>query len=197
MQPNHRLLPWAAIVALMLGGPEGCGYNDVIDADEGCKAAWAEVENQYKRRADLVPSLVETVKGAAKFETDTLLKVVEARSNVAGIKLDKDLIDSPERLKQFEEAQGKLSGALSRLMVVVEKYPDLKASASFQALQAQLEGTENRITVARRRFILAVQDYNQVVLHFPSMLGAKLRGKEVRATFQGPAGAENPPEVKF
>ncbi len=192
----QRSLVLSSFVALLICTPS-CGFNDVIDADEGVKASWAEVENQYKRRADLVPNLVQTVKGAANFETDTLQKVVEARSKVAGMKVDSGVVDNPERLKQFEAAQQQLSGALSRLMVVVEKYPELKATASFQELQAQLEGTENRITVARKRFIETVRDYNQVVLRFPSMIGAKMRGKEVRATFQAPAGAEVPPEVKF
>ena len=183
-------------VALLVSAA-GCGFNEVIESDEDVKAAWGEVENQYKRRADLVPNLVSTVKGAANFETDTLQKVVEARSKVAGVKVDSSVIDNPEKLKAFEGAQQQLSGALSRLMVVVEKYPDLKASASFQALQAQLEGTENRITVARKRFITAVADYNKVVLRFPSMIGAKMRGKDVRPTFEGAPENATPPAVKF
>jgi LemA protein len=187
----------AATLLLTLTALPACGFNDVIDADESVKAAWAEVENQYKRRADLVPNLVSTVKGAANFEQETLTKVVEARSKVAGVKIDSSTVDSPEKLRQFEAAQGQLSGALARLMVVVEKYPELKATASFQELQAQLEGTENRITVARKRFIDGVRDYNQVVLRFPSLIGAKLRGKEVRPTFTAPAEAQTPPDVKF
>jgi LemA protein len=182
---------------LLLGLLGGCGFNEVIDADENVKAGWAEVENQYKRRADLVPNLVQTVKGAANFETDTLQKVVEARSKVAGIKVDSSVTESPQKLREFEAAQQQLGGALSRLMVVVEKYPDLKSSASFQELQAQLEGTENRITVARKRFIEAVAEYNKIVQRFPSMIGAKMRGKEVRPTFEGTPDAANPPQVKF
>ncbi len=174
-----------------------CGFNDIIDADEGVKAAWAEVENQYKRRADLVPNLVNTVKGTAKFEKETLTQVVEARAKVAGVKVDGATVADPAKLQQFEAAQAQLSGALSRLMVVVEKYPDLKASASFQELQAQLEGTENRVTVARKRFIEEVRGYNQLVLRFPSMIGAKLRGKAVRPTFVGTPAAEVPPAVTF
>jgi LemA protein len=175
----------------------GCGYNEVVVRDEDVKAAWAEVENQYKRRADLVPNLVNVVKGNANFEKSTLESVVEARSKVAGVKVDQSVIDDPAKLKQFEEAQQKLSGALSRLMVVVERYPDLKATESYRDLQAQLEGTENRITVARKRFIESVAEYNKTVQVFPSSIGASMRGKAVRPTFSAPAGLEKPPEVKF
>lgn len=184
-----------ALVGLM--GLAGCGFNSVVEADEDVKAAWAEVDNQYKRRADLVPSLVNTVKGAANFEQETLQKVVEARSKVGSVQVDSSTIDNPAKLQQFEAAQSQLSGALSHLMVVMEKYPELKATAGFQDLQSQLEGTENRIAVARKRFIAAVADYNKEVLTFPTMIGAKMRGKDVRPTFQGTPGQENPPEVKF
>src|ERR1044071_5091593 len=142
---------WLAGLATLLWLSSGCGYNEVIERDEEVKAAWAEVENQYKRRADLVPNLVNVVKGNANFEKSTLESVVEARSKVAGVKVDQSVIDDPAKLKQFEEAQQQLSGALSRLMVVVERYPELKATESYRDLQAQLEGTENRITVARKR----------------------------------------------
>jgi LemA protein len=175
----------------------GCGYNDVIDRDEEVKAAWAEVQNQYQRRADLVPNLVNVVKGSAEFERDTLQKVVEARASVGSMKVDASIIDDPAKLQAFEAAQSKLSGALSRLLVVSEAYPDLKASAQFRDLQAQLEGTENRITVARRRFIESVSEYNKTVLRFPSSIGAGLRGKQVRPTFQGDPANEKPPQVKF
>lgn len=176
----------------------GCGFNLVIDKDEEVKAAWAEVENQYQRRAELVPNLVNVVKGAANFEQETLRQVIEARSKVAGMKVDAGVLDDPARFKQFEQAQAQLSGALSRLLVTVERYPDLKATAAFRDLQAQLEGTENRIAVARRRYIETVADYNKVVLRFPSMIGAKLRGKGVRPTFTTTvAGADRAPEVKF
>jgi LemA protein len=184
--------------AFLLGAPlAGCGYNEVIVRDEEVKASWAEVENQYKRRADLVPNLVNVVKGNASFEKSTLESVVEARSKVAGVKVDSSVIDDPQKLKQFEEAQQNLSGALSRLMVVVERYPELKATESYRDLQAQLEGTENRITVARKRFIESVAEYNKVVQVFPSSIGASMRGKSVRPTFSAPAGLEKPPEVKF
>jgi LemA protein len=189
-----RLIP---VLVLALSSFLGCGYNDVIERDEEVKGAWAEVQNQYQRRADLVPNLVNVVKGSAKFEQDTLQKVVDARASVGSMKIDASIVDDPEKLKQFEAVQAKLSGALSRLLVVSEAYPDLKASAQYRDLQAQLEGTENRIAVARRRYIQSVADYNKVVLMFPSSIGAGMRGKKERPTFQGDAANEKPPEVKF
>jgi LemA protein len=187
---------WLACVGLLCLSAFGCGYNEVIDRDEGVKAAWAEVENQYQRRADLVPNLVKVVKGAANFEKETLEAVVKARSKVGSVQVDASTIDNPEKLKQFEQAQGELSSALSRLLVVSENYPDLKAVAGFRDLQAQLEGTENRITIARRRFIEAVQAYNQVVLRFPTSVGASMRGKKERPTFSATTpGADKAPEV--
>jgi LemA protein len=175
----------------------GCGYNEVVERDEDVKSAWAEVQNQYKRRADLVPNLVSVVKANANFEQETLQKVVEARSKVSSINVDSSVIDDPAKLKQFEAAQQQLSGALSRLMVVVEKYPELKASDAFRDLQSQLEGTENRVAVARKRYIDSVADYNKVVQVFPSSIGAGLRGKSVRPTFEAAPELEKPPEVKF
>ncbi len=176
----------------------GCGYNAVIDKDQAVQASWAEVQNQYQRRADLVPNLVNVVKGSAKFEQDTLTAVVEARSKVAGLKVDKSVLDDPAAFKRFEESQKQLGGALSRLLVSVERYPDLKASQSFRDLSAQLEGTENRIAVARRRYIESVAAYNAVVLKFPTMIGAKLRGMDVRPTFQATTeNADKAPKVEF
>ncbi|MET0283019.1 MAG: LemA family protein [Polyangiales bacterium] len=175
----------------------GCGYNTVVEKDQDVQSAWAEVQNQYKRRADLVPNLVNVVKGSANFEKETLEKVVEARASVGKVSVDASTIDDPEKLKEFEAAQNKLSGALGRLLVVSEQYPDLKASASFRDLQGQLEGTENRVTVARRRYIEAVGEYNKTVLVFPSSLGASLRGKKERPNFTGNPADENAPEVKF
>jgi LemA protein len=175
-----------------------CGYNAVVDRDEEVKAAWSEVENQYQRRADLVPNLVNTVKGAAGFEQETLREVTQARASATSIRADASILDDPERFKNFEAAQAQLSGALSRLLVVVERYPDLKASQAFRDLMIQLEGTENRIAVARRRYIESVAEYNKVVLRFPTSLGSKLRGKSVRPTFTATTpGAERAPEVKF
>lgn len=182
--------------ALSLGAV-GCGYNEVIERDEDVKASWSEVQNQYQRRTDLVPNLVNTVKGSAAFEKDTLEKVVEARSRVATLHVDSSTVDDPAKLKQFEDAQQQLSGALSRLMVVVERYPDLKSTAAYRDLQSQLEGTENRIAVARRRYIEAVAEYNKTVQLFPTSIGARLRGKSIRPTFEGDKGTEKPPEVKF
>ncbi len=194
---------WKTWVLLCLGmftvlGSAGCGYNEVIDRDEDVKAAWGEVENQYQRRADLVPNLVKTVQGSANFEKETLQKVVEARAKVGSLQVDASTIDDPQKLRQFEQAQQGLSSALSRLLVVAERYPDLKASQAFQDLQVQLEGTENRIAVARRRYVQAVAEYNKVVLRFPTSIGASLRGKSERPTFQATTpGAEKAPEVKF
>ena len=185
------------VLMLVVALTPACGYNVVIDRDEDVKASWAEVENQYKRRADLVPNLVKVVKGAANFEKETLTQVVEARSKVSQMKVDSSILDDPSKLQAFDKAQGQLSGALSRLMVVVEKYPDLKATAAFRDLQAQLEGTENRIAVARKRFIESVAEYNKVVLKFPTSIGSALRGKTERETFKGEAGQENPPEVEL
>jgi LemA protein len=193
-----RRAPALFLALFLFAAPlSGCGYNTVVERDEDVKASWAEVENQYKRRADLVPNLVNVVKGNANFEKSTLESVVEARSKVAGMKVDASVIDDPAKLKQFEEAQQNLSGALSRLMVVVERYPELKATESYRDLQAQLEGTENRITVARKRYIDSVSEYNKVVQLFPSSIGASMRGKSVRPTFSAPAGLDKPPEVKF
>ena len=174
-----------------------CGYNEVIDKDEDVKAAWSEVQNQYKRRADVVPNLVNVVKGSAAFEKDTLQSVVEARASVGKISIDSSTIDDPAKLQAFEAAQAKLSGALGRLLAVSEAYPDLKASAQFRDLQAQLEGTENRIAVARKRYIESVADYNKTVLHFPTSLGASIRGKKERPNFSGNPADETAPTVKF
>jgi LemA protein len=197
---THRpsaLLRALSVLPLALVALSGCGYNEVINNDENVKATWAEVQNQYKRRADLVPNLVKVVQGAANFERDTLQRVVEARSQVAGLKVDASTIDDPEKLQKFEQAQQQLGGALSRLLVVSENYPDLKASGAFRDLQAQLEGTENRIAVARGRYIESVSTYNKGVLNFPSSIGASLRGKKERPTFTGNAADEKAPEIKL
>lgn len=176
----------------------GCGYNKLQGLDEEVKGAWGEVQNQYQRRADLVPNLVSTVKGAANFEQETLQRVIEARSAATSIKVDANALNNPETFKKFEQAQNQLSGALSRLLVVVEKYPDLKANQNFQNLQAQLEGTENRIAVARKRYIESVAEYNKGVRFFPTNLTAKwLLGLEVRPTFSADEASQKPPAVKF
>jgi LemA protein len=197
-RPSALYRLWLSLFVLVFAiSSAGCGYNEVIERDEDVKAAWAEVQNQYKRRADLVPNLVKVVKGAAQFEQETLQKVVEARSKVGSIKVDSSTIDDPAKLKAFEQAQGELSGSLSRLLVVAERYPELKATDAYRDLQAQLEGTENRITVARKRFIDDVAEYNKVVARFPSSIGASMRGMKSRPTFEGTPGLEKPPEVNL
>ena len=191
---NWRVAGLAALVLALAG----CGYNSILGADEDVKAAWAEVQNQFQRRLDLVPNLVRTVKGAANFEKETLQAVVEARSKVAGLKVDASVLENPQAFAKFQQAQGALSGALARLMVVVERYPDLKATAAFRDLQAQLEGTENRIAVARRRYIGSVSGYNKLVRQFPTNLTARyLLDVEVRPTFEAESEAQKVPEVDF
>ncbi len=184
------------LVALL----SGCGVNNIPTFDEKVKSTWGQVENQYQRRADLIPNLVETVKGFAAQEKETLVAVTEARSKVSSMQVDSNLINDPQKLQQFEAAQQKLSGALSRLMVVVERYPDLKSNLNFLALQSQLEGTENRISVARRDYIGAVEQYNTEIRTFPgriwhSIMYSDLTLREVyEATSEG---AEEAPAVKF
>ena len=193
----ERVLPMAAAL-VVAPAAAGCGYNSVIDADENVKGAWAQVQNAYQRRADLIPNLVSTVKGAADFEKDTLQKVVEARSKVGQMTVDASIIDDPQKLKQFEQAQGELSGALSRLMVVAEQYPQLKATEAFRDLMVSLESTENRIGVERKHYIDAVAEYNKIVLKFPTSIGAGMRGKKERPTFEATTpNADKAPEVKF
>jgi LemA protein len=161
----------------------GCGYNTLQTTDEQIRANWAEVVNQYQRRADLIPNLVNTVKGYAAQEKDVLLGVTNARSRVGSIQATPELLNNPEAFAKFQAAQGELSSALSRLLVVAENYPQLKSDANFRELQAQLEGTENRITVARNRYIKAVQEYNVVVRSFPSNLTAMIFGYKVKPSF--------------
>ncbi len=177
-----------------------CGINDIPTYDEKVKSAWGQVENQYQRRADLIPNLVETVKGFAAQEQDTLTAVVEARSKVSSMQVTPELINNPEQLQKFEAAQQQLSGALSRLMVVVERYPDLKSNQNFLALQSQLEGTENRISVARRDYIGAVETFNTEIRTFPGRLWHSLMYSdlELREVYQATAeNAEAAPAVKF
>lgn len=177
----------------------GCGYNTLQSTDEQIKASWGEVLNQYKRRADLIPNLVNTVKGFADQEKDVLIGVTEARSKVSAIQATPDLINNPEAFSKFQNAQGELSSALSRLMVIVEKYPELKSDANFRDLQAQLEGTENRITVARNRYIDAVKEYNTVVRSFPINLTAMVFGHQVKPSFtvDNEQAITAPPKVDF
>ncbi len=187
------------IMSVTILGLTGCGYNTFQSTDEQIKASWAEVLNQYQRRSDLVPNLVSTVKGETKFEQDTLVKVVEARSKATSIQASPELINDPAAFQKFQQAQGQLSGALSRLLVVSENYPNLKANQAFRDLQAQLEGTENRITVARNRYIKSVQEYNVTVRSFPSNLTAMLFGYKEKANFtvENEKEISKPPSVSF
>lgn len=185
-------------ILLLCLAASGCGYNDLQRLDEEVKASWAEVGNQYQRRADLIPNLVATVKGAADFERETLQAVVEARARATSIQATPELVNDPEAFARFERAQGELSGALARLLVTIERYPELKANASFRDLQAQLEGTENRIAVARRRYIDAVARHNTLVRSFPTNLTAKyIAHAQVLPSFEARGGAEQPPQVGF
>ena len=177
----------------------GCGYNQFQTLDEQTKSAWAEVLNQYQRRADLVPNIVATVKGEAQFEQDTLTKVVEARAKATSMQVSPETLNNPEAFKKFQAAQGELSGALSRLLVVSENYPSLKANQGFQDLRVQLEGTENRITVARNRYIKSVQDYNILTRSFPNNLTAMIFSYNVKPNFtvENEAQISKPPSVSF
>lgn len=171
------------LVAFLAVSLSSCGYNSIQAGDESVQAAWSDVVNQYKRRADLIPNLVATVKGYAEHEQEVLTKVTEARTKATSINVDASLLENEEAFKRFQEAQTAVSGALSRLLAVAENYPQLKADANFRDLQAQIEGTENRITVARTRYIDAVRSYNTTIRSFPSNLTAKLFGAKVKANF--------------
>jgi LemA protein len=194
---NRRYSMVVAWLALLL--LSGCGYNTLQQQDQQIKAAWAEVLNQYQRRADLVPNLVNTVKGYAQQERDVLIGVTNARAKVGSIQATPDLINDPQAFQRFQAAQSELTGALSRLLVVAEAYPQLKSDANFRDLQAQLEGTENRITVARNRYIKAVQDYNVTVRSFPTNLTAMVFGHKERPQFtvENEREISRPPTVDF
>ncbi|WP_334118632.1 LemA family protein [Limnobacter sp.] len=193
---NRVLSVFTLLSALVLSG---CGYNTFQTTDEQVNAAWAEVLNQYQRRADLVPNLVNVVKAEANFEQETLTQVVEARSRATSIQATPELINDPQAFNKFQQAQGELTGALSRLLLITENYPNLKANQAFRDLQAQLEGTENRIAVARNRYIKAVQEYNVTVRSFPSNLTAMVMGYSVKPSFtvENEAVISKPPTVDF
>ncbi len=190
-----RLLLAAGLATLL----SACGYNDFQSKDETVKAAWSEVVNQYQRRADLVPNLVNTVKGYAQQEKDVLIGVTEARAKATSIQVTPETLNDPEAFKKFQAAQGELSSALSRLLVVTENYPQLKSDQNFRDLQAQLEGTENRITVARNRYIQTVRDYNVTVRQFPNNLTAMVFGYKPKENFtvENEKGISTAPNVKF
>ncbi len=194
-----RKLLLAFAVFMTALGLSGCGYNTLQSQDEAIKAGWSEVLNQYQRRADLVPNLVNTVKGYAAHEAKVLTEVTAARAKVGQLAITPELVNDPAALEKFQAAQGELSGALSRLLVVSENYPQLKADAGFRDLQAQLEGTENRITVARNRYIKAVQDYNVTVRSFPSNLTAMMFGHKTKPNFtvENEKAISAPPKVDF
>jgi LemA protein len=198
----HAFARWTRLllsISLLSSLLAGCGYNAFQSKDEAVKAAWGEVVNQYQRRADLIPNLVNTVKGYASHENDPLTAVVEARAKATSIQVTPQVLNDPQAFAKFQQAQGELTGALARLMAVSENYPQLKADTSFRDLQSQLEGTENRITVARARYIAAVQDYNVAVRSFPTNLTAKMFGYDVRPSFAvaNEAAISTAPTVNF
>ncbi|MER8711256.1 LemA family protein [Mesorhizobium sp. M1295] len=199
LPPIFRNLAAFLVMAVMLPLLAGCGYNTIPTAEENAKAAWSEVLNQYQRRTDLIPNLVNTVKGYAAHEKDTLDAVVEARAKATQVTVTPETLNNPEAFKKFQDSQAGLTSALSRLLAVVENYPDLKANQNFLALQAQLEGTENRITVARRDYIQAVREYNLTLRTFPSVIWATLwfRGNQPFANFTIEEDKMQPPKVDF
>ena len=183
-------------VVILLVLVSGCGYNSMVKLDEDVKTKWSQVETQYQRRADLIPNLVSTVKGAAKFEQGTLTAVIEARASASKITIDPDKLNA-ENIEKYQAAQGQITQALGKLMVLTENYPELKATQQFSELSAQLEGTENRITVARKDYNEAVQVYNTKVRSFPNNLTAGMFGFSPKAAFKADAGAQNAPKVEF
>jgi len=198
LSPLFRRSAAVAVAALLGLALAGCGINNVPTLEEQAKARWGEVQNQYQRRADLIPNLIETVKGYAAQEREVLTEVIEARAKATQVKVDASTITDPAKFKEFQDAQNQLSGALGRLLVTVERYPDLKSNQNFLALQSQLEGTENRIAVARRDYIQAVQAFNTEIRTFPGVIWARLFwGAKAMESFSATAGAERPPAVKF
>ncbi len=199
MNPTLTRLRALAVVALLGLSVAGCGYNTIPTLEETAKARWADVQNNYQRRADLIPNLVATVQGYAKQEREVLTAVVEARAKATQVHVDASQLTDPEKMKQFQEAQSQLSGALGRLLAVSENYPDLKSNQNFLALQSQLEGTENRITVARRDYIDAVRAYNTELRTFPSVIWAStaFRANKPMAEFAASETSQAPPQVKF
>jgi LemA protein len=192
-------LPAIAVATVMSLSVGGCGYNTIPTLEEQAKARWGDVQNQYQRRADLIPNLVATVQGYAKQERDVLTAVVEARAKATQVKVDASQLTDPEKIKQFQDAQNQLSSTLGRLLAITENYPDLKSNANFLALQSQLEGTENRIAVARREYIEAVRTYNTSLRTFPTVLWAKtvFSDSKPMAEFTATDNAQSPPQVKF
>lgn len=192
-----RILGGVVAIVVLIGLFFTSSYNGLVSKQENVNEKWSQVQNDYQRRSDLIPNLVNTVKGVSKFEKETLTAVVEARAKVGSMQVDKSILDNPSAFKKFESVQGELSSALSRLMVVVEKYPELKSTTNFLNLQSQLEGTENRITVARRDFNISVKEFNTAVRTIPTSIIASMAGFKDKAYFEAVAGSEKAPEVKF
>ena len=189
-----------SLIALMLASTltlSGCGYNTLQVKDEAVTASWSEVQNQYQRRADLVPNLVNVVKGYAAHEEQVLTEVTQARANVAGLKVDREVLEDPELFQRYQEAQAQMTSALSRLLAVTENYPDLKANQQFRDLQVQLDGPENRIAVARNRYITTVQDFNSYARQFPQVMTAKVIGMDTKPNFSAEQSAQKAPTVSF
>jgi LemA protein len=193
---NMKRIFAAVMIVVAAMSLSSCSYNSMVKMDENIKAKWGQVQNDYQRRADLIPNLVATVKGAANFEKSTLTDVINARAKATSVQVDPTKL-TPESIQKFQAAQGQLSSALGRLLVVTENYPNLKSNENFISLQAQLEGTENRITVARMDFNTAVQEYNSKIRSFPANITAKMFGFSEKGYFQAEAGAENAPKVNF
>jgi LemA protein len=196
MSTKNLTLLVIVVFILLLGGCGCSGYNNMVKLDETVKSQWGNVQSEYQRRSDLIPNLVNTVKGAANFEQQTLTAVVEARAKASQVKIDANNL-TPEKIAEFQQAQGQVSSSLSRLLVTVEKYPDLTATQNFRDLQAQLEGTENRIKVARNDFNGTVQEYNSTIRRFPNNLFAGMFGFATKGYFQSEPGSEKAPDVKF
>ena len=195
MNPIKKSLVAIALVSTLI--LSGCGYNTLQVKDEAVTASWSEVQNQYQRRADLVPNLVNVVKGYAKHEEQVLTEVTQARANVAGLKVDREVLEDPALFEKYQQAQAQMTSALSRLIAVSENYPDLKANEQFRDLQVQLEGTENRIAVARNRYITTVQDFNGYARQFPQAMTAKVIGMDTKPNFSAEQSAQNAPKVSF
>ena len=195
MNPIKKSLVAIALVSTLT--LSGCGYNTLQVKDEAVTASWSEVQNQYQRRADLVPNLVNVVKGYAKHEEQVLTEVTQARANVAGLKVDREVLEDPALFEKYQQGQAQMSSALSRLIAVSENYPDLKANEQFRDLQVQLEGTENRIAVARNRYITTVQDFNGYARQFPQAMTAKVIGMDTKPNFSADQSAQNAPKVSF
>ena len=195
MNPIKKSLVAIALVSTLT--LSGCGYNTLQVKDEAVTASWSEVQNQYQRRADLVPNLVNVVKGYAKHEEQVLTEVTQARANVAGLIVDREVLEDPALFEKYQQAQAQMTSALSRLIAVSENYPDLKANEQFRDLQVQLEGTENRIAVARNRYITTVQDFNGYARQFPQAMTAKVIGMDTKPNFSADQSAQNAPKVSF